>query len=407
MRVLVVHNRYRSALPSGENEVVIDEVDALRQAGADVSTLTVDSDAIAGWSPLRRATVPLRVVWSWDGARRVATAAKKSRADVIHFHNTFPLISPAGLRSAAHSSARVVHTIHNYRPLCPSGSLFRSGRICEDCLGAPVPFAAVRHGCYRGSRLASIPLSLSSGVHNALGTWRNSVDVFIFPSAFTRDLYERAGWPAERMTVKHNMVPDPGAQRAGAGSGFLCIARLSAEKGVEFLLQTWRSAFPNGEQTLTVIGSGDLAADLRRRHAGDPGVRFAGKLSRDEVRAHLVEARAVIVPSIWYEVFPRTPVEALAAGVPVIASDVGGLTEAVHDGETGLLFELGSARQLVQALHRLAEDDALCRELGQRGRRLYERAFTREATTRQLLDIYQRAVASPRHAADSRQALTV
>ncbi|MGH3076057.1 MAG: glycosyltransferase, partial [Gaiellales bacterium] len=159
MRVLVVHNRYRSAQPSGENAVVEEETALLREAGAVVELLSVESDDIAGWPAAKRLTLPARVVWSRDGARAVRRAIAGFRPDVVHAHNTFPLLSPAALRAAHGTGVRVVQTLHNFRPLCPAATFLRDGRVCEDCLGR-VPIPAVVHGCYRSSRAATLPIAV-------------------------------------------------------------------------------------------------------------------------------------------------------------------------------------------------------------------------------------------------------
>jgi glycosyltransferase involved in cell wall biosynthesis len=394
MRVLVVHNRYRSAQPSGENEAFVDEVEALREHGVEVHTLTVDSDAIATWSPARRMAVPLGVVWSRAGARSVAKATARSRADVVHFHNTFPLISPAGLRAARAQHVPVVQTLHNYRPLCPAGSLFRDGQVCDRCVGR-LPLPAVRFGCYRDSRAATLPLAVSDGVHAAIGTWSRDVDAYTVPSQFARSVYVRAGWPAEKLVVKHNVVPDDGARADGPGHGFVCLTRFSLEKGLEVLLDAWGRAFPAGGEGLTMIGSGELEGAIRRRYDGMPGVRFTGQMPRSEAYAHVLAARALVVPSRWYEVFGRTAAEAAAAGVPAVVADIGGLPEVVEPEVTGLLFPAGSRDSLADALLRLARDDALCGRLGVAARERYERLFTPEATTRGLIEVYDRITGAP------------
>ena len=131
MRVLVVHNRYRSAQPSGENAVVEEETALLRDAGIVVELLTAESDDIARWPAAKRATLPGRVVWSRHGARTVRRAVRRFRPDVVHFHNTFPLLSPAALRAAHGEGVRVVQTLHNFRPLCPAATFLRAARCAR------------------------------------------------------------------------------------------------------------------------------------------------------------------------------------------------------------------------------------------------------------------------------------
>jgi glycosyltransferase involved in cell wall biosynthesis len=387
MRVLVVHNRYRSAQPSGENAVVEEETALLREAGATVELHSVESDEIAGWPAAKRLTLPGRVVWSRAGAASVRRAIAGFGPDVVHFHNTFPLLSPAALRAAHGAGVRVVQTLHNFRPLCPAATFLRDGRVCEDCLGR-VPVPAVVHGCYRSSRAATLPIAVKDALHSAIGTWSSSVDTYITPSEFARSRYVKAGWPAERIVVKYNTAPDPGSPTPSYDGGFLCLSRLYPEKGVDVLLDAWERAFPDGGERLRIVGSGELEAELRRRAEPLAGVELTGQLPRERGLEILAEARALVVPSRWYEVFPRIVAEAYALGIPVVASRIGSLTEIVHDGQTGLHFDPEDADGLARALRRLAGDPAEARRLGTEARAEYDRHLTPQATVERLLEIY-------------------
>jgi glycosyltransferase involved in cell wall biosynthesis len=399
MKVLVVHNEYRSQQPSGENAVVSEEARLLEACGVEVRRLTARSDEIAGWSFPRRLALPVQVVWSWPGYRQTRDAIAAFEPDVVHFHNTFPLLSPAAVRAGGRSRAAVVHTLHNFRPLCPSANLFREGRICEECVGrTPVP--AVRYGCYKGSRLKTLPVAVMDAMHAAAGSW-DQVDVFIALSHFMRRKYVEAGWPGERMEVKYNAAPDSEARRTGPGNTFVCVARLVPEKGVDVLLRAWARAFPGGEETLVVGGSGELEREIRA--AGElPGVRFVGHLKANEVVELMLAARAVVVPSLWYEPFGRTVAESYSVGVPVIASRIGTLTEIVKDGDTGMLVEPGSADDLARALRIMATRPNEALRMGRQARELYEAEFNPAATTSRLLEIYDLAIANGLDARDTR-----
>lgn len=385
MRVLLVHNRYRTAQPSGENAVVEDEAQLLEDAGCTVHRVEAHSDDIERLPLRKRALVPAQVVWSRDGYRLTEEAIRDFRPDVVHFHNTFPLLSPAALWAAHRSGAAVVQTLHNFRPLCASGSFYRDGQVCELCLGrAPLP--ALRHACYRGSRAATLPLALKNSVHRALGTWVRCVDVFVTPSDFARRKYVAAGWPESKLVVKANTAPDVAAETEWHGS-FAFVGRFGVEKGTDILLSAWAEAFPNGGPGLRMIGgaaeaAGEGAAELQ-------GVEFVGQVDRARVLAEVAGSRALVVPSRMYEVFPRVIAEAYALGVPVIASNVGPLPEIVEHGRTGLVFEGGDATGLAQAMGAMAGSDATAKELGRGARLAYEQKYSPAATTKQLIDIYE------------------
>lgn len=390
MKILIAHNRYRSAQPSGENAVVDDEARLLAAHGCEVELVQTHSDEIAGWPVRKKAALPIRTVWSSEGRRVVADAIERFGPDVVHVHNTFPLLSPTALRAARTSGAAVVATLHNFRPLCAGATFTRDGKVCTSCLGHG-PLQSVAHGCYRGSRLATLPLAAMISVHRLAGTWRNSVDRYVLPSEFARSLYVEAGWAPERLVVKANTAPEPGVVRTGPGHGFVALSRFSHEKGLDTLLDAWRRA--DIDEPLTLIGAGDLDDELRTRARDLRTVQFTGQLPPREALERLVTARALVVPSRWFEVFPRTVVEAYALGVPVVASRLGSLADVVQDGVTGLHFEPESPDALAASLRRLASADAFTAQLGRQARRRYEDELAPWPTTRRLLAIYGEALA--------------
>lgn len=389
MRVLLVHNRYRSRFPSGENAVVEDEAALLTQHGCEVDVLSVESDDIESWSSTQKLALPARVVWSREGARLVSAAIRSTAPDVVHVHNTFPLLSPAVLRSAKATGVPVVITLHNFRPLCASGMFLRHGQVCETCLTARSSLPAIVHGCYRDSRLTSIPVAAMIAVHRRARTWTDYVDRAICPTNFSRDKFIAAGWPAKKLVTKYNTAMAPAEPRRGAGAGFVVLSRLTPEKGIDSLLSAWRDAALGGAEQLTIIGSGEDEARLREIAANIKNVRFAGQLPRDEALRRVAQARALLVPSRWYEVFPRTIAEAYALGVPVIASRIGALAEIVEDGRTGLLTGVDAPKELASALRAVASDDPLAERLGRGAHTAYLDRYSPQASTDALIAIYR------------------
>ncbi len=387
VKVLIVHNRYRSAHPSGENVVVQEEAQLLMDAGCAVTRLEVDSDDISGFGALKKATLPGRVVWSVDGQRRTRAAIEKAKPDVVHFHNTFPLLSPSTLWTARQSGVPVVHTLHNFRPLCAVGIFHRAGQVCEECLGR-MPLPALRHGCYRHSRAATLPVVSMQVFHRLIRTWQRCVDTFILPSNFARSKYIEAGWRGAQLAVKYNTAAIPPAVGARGRAAFVCVSRLSSEKGVDVLCRAWREAFADRTEELDVIGAGDDGSTLIGDAQGARGLVFRGQLAHEDTVQAIADARAVVVPSRCYEVFPRVVVEAYSAGTPVIASRLGSLAEVVVDGQTGLLVAPGDADALAVAMRRIAESPSLRRDLGDGARAMFESTFSPARTTESLLEIY-------------------
>jgi glycosyltransferase involved in cell wall biosynthesis len=316
--------------------------------------------------------------------RDVAALVNAFRPDVMHVHNTFPLLSPAVYWEAASRGVPVVQTLHNFRLLCANALLLRGGRVCEACVGR-VPWRAVVHRCYRDSAAASGVVAGMLAVHRAIGTFRNKVSRYIALSEFGRRKLVEGGLPADRIDIKPNFVEIPAAPEPKPRKGALFVGRLSREKGLAVL----RSAV---EQVpglnVDVVGAGP-DADLLE---GCSQTRLAGQESRDAVYRRMRDAAYLVLPSIWYEAFPLVLVEAFACGLPVIASNLGALSHIVSDGKTGLLFESGSADDLREKLRWAEAHPAEMRRMGDQARLEYESKYTPEVNYRQLTSIYALAL---------------
>jgi glycosyltransferase involved in cell wall biosynthesis len=358
MRVLVAHNRYVSAVPSGENAVVDEEIAALRAAGVDVVTHLRSSDEITRMSP----GLAVRPLYSRADAR--AVAAKLAGVDVLHLHNPYPLLSPWVVRVAKKAGVPVVQTVHNYRHGCVAGSHYRDHHVCEDCLPARTRWPGVAHACYRGSRAQSAVITAAELLHT--GTWR-SVDRYLALTPFAKGKLVEAGLPADRIVVRPNSTPDPG-EPAPPGEGLLFVGRLDEEKGARALYDAWRPGI-----ALTVIGSG--------RYEPPPGIRYLGPQPPDVVAGEMRRAAAIVVPSVVYEGFPRVVVEAFAHGRPVVATDVGPLPDLVTP-ERGWVTPVSL---LGETLAGVRPDAAR----GAAARAYYLAELTPELAMTRLLDVYR------------------
>ncbi|MEY9988425.1 glycosyltransferase involved in cell wall biosynthesis [Streptomyces sp. V4I8] len=393
MHVLVVHNRYASAQPSGENKVVDQEVELLREAGHRVEVFERRSDDIAARSLLGKAALPLLVPWNPAVRAELAARLRTERPDVVHVHNVFPLLSPAVLAACADAGVPAVATLHNYTQICPPGTLQRDGRPCTECVGSAAPLPAVRHGCYRNSRLATVPLAISLSVNRR--RWWSGVERFFCISAAQRDVLVRAGMPAERLTVKHNFVPDPDDRRSGAGEHLLYLGRLAEAKGVRLLMAAWDVLAADGAvgAPLVIAGTGPLEREVTAWAAGRDDVRYVGLLDPAECQKAIAQSVAVVAPSTWLEAFGLVVVEAMAAGAPVVAAGHGAFVELVEDGVTGLLHQPGEPASLAACIRRIAAEPALGREMGQAGRRRYEQGFSPAVGLERLVEGYRTAIA--------------
>ncbi|MFC9632776.1 glycosyltransferase [Streptomyces mirabilis] len=400
VHVLVVHNRYASAQPSGENKVVDQEVELLRAAGHRVEVFERRSDDITARSLLGKAALPLLVPWNPAVRAELAARLRTERPDVVHVHNVFPLLSPAVLAACADVGVPAVATLHNYTQICPPGTLQRDGRPCTECVGS-APLPAVRHGCYRGSRLATVPLAVSMSVNRR--RWWSGVERFFCISAAQRDVLVRAGMPAERLAVKHNFVPEPGAHRAGAGEHLLYLGRLAEAKGVRLLMAAWDEIAAGGGVgvPLVIAGTGPLEPEVTAWAAGRDDVRYVGLYDTAECRQAIARSVAVVAPSTWLEAFGLVVVEAMAAGVPVVAAGHGAFVELVEDGVTGLLHRPGESASLASRIRRIASEQDRNREMGQAARRRYEQGFSPAVGLERLVEGYRTAIAGRSGGGDS------
>jgi glycosyltransferase involved in cell wall biosynthesis len=375
----MVHNRYQHR--GGEDSVYESETELLRARGHEVATFERDNADIPEMGRLRLAA---ETVWARESVRDFERLCASFRPDIVHCHNTFPLISPAIYWSADRAGLPLVQTLHNFRLSCVQGMFLREGRVCEDCLGKS-PWRGVLRGCYRHSRVQSAVLGASLAVHRAIGTYANKVTRYIALNEFTRAKLIEAGLPPEKIVMKPNFVDiEPGPRSPGAGGLF--VGRLSEEKGVKVLAEA--IALLGGTLPIEVIGTGPGETYLRDL----PGVTLRGWLGHEQIVRSMRNALFLILPSICYESAPRTLVEAFACGLPVIGSRLGGLQILVAHKVTGLHFEAGSGPALAAAMRWAAEHPDDMSRMGQSAMSEYTSRYTPELNYRQLISIYRQAM---------------
>jgi glycosyltransferase involved in cell wall biosynthesis len=398
MRIVVAHSRYRSAAPSGENRVVDTESRALAAHGHDVIRFERASDEIESWSLARKATLPARAVWNPSSYRDLRELLTSAKPDVVHLHNTFPLLSASVLRACRDADVPVVATIHNYKLACASGDFFRSGRVCHDCAaGAVLP--AVAHGCYRGSRAATVPVAAAVGINRE--AWRTRVSAYVFISAAQRDLLSGLRLPAERIFVKHNLIPRllvAGRFVTRRAPVVVYTGRLDDAKGIPLLMTAWDRYLGSRVRPtlrLVVAGSGPLRDRVAEWAASRPSVELVGLVDRERSVALMATARAVLLPSAWQETFGLTAVEAMGVGTPPIAVAHGSFPELISAGSDGVLVPAGDADALAAALADVESDPERHVKLGAQARQTYERQFNPERNLRELEDIYQYSISNP------------
>jgi glycosyltransferase involved in cell wall biosynthesis len=392
MRVLVIHNTYK--WPGGEDVVVDRETALLRAFGHEVveyrrSNQELDTDSRSRFGAFTGS------LWSKTAYLDLMKVIEESRPDVAHVHNTLAVVSPSVYYACDRLGIPVVQTLHNYRLICPRGDLFREGSVCEQCVAYNVPWPALKNRCYHSSVAMTAAVATIYQTHRLLRTWSKKVAIYVTPSEFAGQKLRGGMAPAERIVVKpHFVFPDPG-QRERPGSYAIFIGRLSAEKNLQSLLTVWHEF---KQLPLKVLGTGNLEHELQAyaRQSGLSNVEFCGHRSQRDVFTALKGAAFLIFPSQWYETFGLGIVEAYSCGVPVIASQLGAMSEIVKDGESGLLFRPEDPADLTAKIRWAMDHPAKMEEMGRYARKLFETCYTGERNHELMMKIYHCAIETTR-----------
>ena len=349
LKILQCHNYYQQA--GGEDQVFDDERHLLESNGHEVVRFTRHNDVLNDMPKWKAA---LATVWNRKIVVELRNTIRRERPAIVHFTNTFPLISPSAYYAVRREGAKIVQSLHNYRLLCPNALFLRDGQVCELCLGRRVAWSAIRYSCYRNSRTATTAVAAMLAFHRSIGTWSRVVDQFFALTEFGRRKFIEGGLPPDRIAVKPNfMRVDPGAGD-GRGGYAVFVGRLSAEKGLDTVLSAWKT---NGiDLPLRIVGDGPLSERVQQAALENPRITWLGRQPTDRVLEIVGNAAFLVLPSVWYEGFPKTIVESFAKGTPVITSNLGSMAEVVEDRRTGLLVPPADAQSLAGAIQSLTID---------------------------------------------------
>ena len=372
-RIAVIHNFYKAAQPSGENEAVIQQVKSLKAAGHEVELVSTNSDDEFG-GPFALFQAGFNV--SFQGGAKLGDRIKKFEPDVIIVHNTFAAIDH---RSLIDLNIPIILSLHNYRTICANGLQLRKGLPCNKCSESSSLWSVV-HGCYRDSRLATIPLALStrdSGANNLLISKAKVVTVL---HAEALAAFNRAFPEHKKFEIVPNFVDDI-PHGVKVRSGWLFVGRLSPEKGVEELVEMWPKGFP-----LRIVGDGPLRERLETH--GNEDILFLGQRNKGEIRSMMAESVGLVIPSIAREGLPLVYLEALASGTPVIARSTNYISELCSQEGTGVDYI--SKVELEAALSRVNSDSTT---FGTRAREVYLSKYSEETWLLKISSILSKACA--------------
>jgi glycosyltransferase involved in cell wall biosynthesis len=405
MKILLAHNYYQSTSPSGEDAVFRNEVELLKKNDIEVVTYEKYNDEIANHSDKYRAA--FTAVWSRRTYRELKALLAREKPDIAHFHNIFYLITPSAYYACREAGVPVIQTLHNFRFFCINGLLMRDGKVCEECIGKS-PWRGVKYGCYRNSRIYSLPIAFADATHRSLKTWEKKIDAFIALTDFGRKKYVECGLPEEKIFVKPNFLPDlpVSLHKAVIPPDIpyaIFLGRMSAEKGLSVLINAFHhlsvltpNPLPNTHNLfhLKIVGDGPLRENLQETvNAGKiTEIEFTGRKTFPDAMELLCNSKFMIMPAIWYETFSLIGMEAFACGKPVIASRLGAMAELVEEGKTGLLFEPGNADDLASKIKWMLENEDACIEMGKNARKVFEEKYTAEKNYEILMKIYEKVI---------------
>lgn len=333
-----------------------------------------------------------RMIWSTSARARFAEVLDDFKPDVVHAHNIYHQLSPSILRATKAANVPFVLTMHDYKLVCPSYQLLANGEVCERCVTGGV-HNAIRQRCNRDSLGASAAVALESGIHRVVRAY-GPVTAFIAPSQFMADMVNKSGrYEQDIRHLPHFTELDRAQAEPGSNTRLVFAGRLSSEKGIDVLIQALAELTSAGTDiAVDIAGDGPDAEALRQQAASLPNVRFHGRLDKSGVDKLLHDAAAVVVPSTWHENQPMIILEAIAAGLPVLATDIGGIGELIDDGVSGILVPPRDPGALASAISELMASSELRRRMGLEARAFAARGFDATAHLDGLNSIYEAAI---------------
>lgn len=389
MKILLGHTFYRSSAPSGEDSVYRNEHKLLEDNSVEIITYEKFNDDLDDSTIAKCIKIALDSAWSEQSYQELLALIKKSKPDVVHFHSIFPQISPSAYVACYDAGVPVVHTLHNYRPICPGAMLIRDGKPCEDCVGTNL-LPSLIHKCYRDSLLATGANVWQIARNRWAGTYRK-VNKYIALTEFAASRYVKAGFDRDKLVVKPNFLPSRSIVINDIEFTYaLYVGRLSEEKGLRTLLNAW---VKTADLPLKILGDGPLRNELDLfAKDNNLNVEFLGFIPNEQALEVIANATLQIIPSEWYEGFPMVVLEAYALGVPLIVSRIGSLEEVVDEGKTGLKFTPGDANDLANKVNSLIGNEALLLKMKYNAQELFKNNYTADANFKILNEIYQQVI---------------
>ena len=387
MKILFIHNRYQYR--GGEDTTLEMESALLLSKGHEVKILEFNNDQLS--SIFSKITGGLRAVYNSQSASIVEKEISNYNPDIIHVHNLFFTASPSVLYKARQMKIPVVMTVQNYRLMCANALLLRDQQICELCINKVLPLAGVKYKCYRSSYIESALVTGITGIHKLLSSWEKKVNTYIVPSEFLKNKLNNTflKLPKSKVVVKPNFVKDIPAEKTNREDFFLFIGRLSTEKGITTLLKCFTTT---PSLKLVIAGDGPDKDTVLSYTRTASNITYLGQQPKEKVLELMRKCKALLFPSIWYEGLPLTIIEAFATGTPVIASNLGAMTEMIQNEYNGFYFSPGNVDELRNKILYLADNVERYEHLYSNARATYLKKYHPDVHYTSIMRIYQMAI---------------
>ena len=394
MKILVVHNRYKER--TGEDSVFDREAELLRAYNNQVSTWTVDNREISADTMLGKISLAKSTIWSHKANKELVSKLSDTNPDIVHVHNTLPLLSPSIFHACNEANVPVVHTMHNYRLVCPSNTLFRDGQTCEKCIEGTL-LNSVQHGCYRQSRAQTAVVAAMLQYHRWINTWNHSVDGYIALSEFQKEKIAASGISKDKIYLKPNFIESipQKEDKVEFGSYYLFVGRLIDEKGIELLLESYRRAKSNYK--LIIMGPGYLKERVLQAVSENEQIEYVGIQSKENVLTWMRGAIALIFPSIWYECSPMSILESFSCSLPVICSNLGALSDIVVHKKTGYVFSPENIQELTNAILWIEDDKQYWVALKHSISQYISPIYFKSENYKRIIEIYSAVIEEYKH----------
>lgn len=383
-RVLIVHNYYQ--LAGGEDTVVRNEKELLEENNHKVFLYTRHNDEIKNSNSFKKILQAIESVYSFRTIREVKKIIRDNDIDVVHVHNTFPLISPSIYKAAKMCNVKVIQTLHNFRLLCPGGTFTRNGNICEDCLSNGLK-CAIKNKCYRNSRVQTFMAVLMMKFNRTIGSYKN-VDRYIALTDFNKDKLSNL-IDKDKICIKPNfsMGECKDILYSNEREYFIFVGRLEKLKGIDILIKSWDKVI---DEKLIIVGNGPLENWIKNyiQENDIKNIELLGYVENKKVMDLIVKAKALILPSQCYEGFPMSIIEALSAGVQVIGSNLGNVGSIINDNNVGQTFIYNDENDLANIVNCFSRNKLNNKDIDN-CKKTFDEKYSKDINYKQLIDIYQ------------------